>query len=80
MHLINKCDKDGLGLAVGFLPYGERWRRQRRIVQRYFDPQTVQMFRPAQEMRVHDLLAELMTTPNNFVRVVQRLEFCQVQP
>lgn len=31
----------GMGLAVGFLSYGERWRRQRRIVQRFFDPQTV---------------------------------------
>lgn len=66
----------GMGLAVGFLSYGERWRRQRRIVQRFFDPQTVQMFRPVQEMRVHILLAELMTAPNNFVRIVQRSEVC----
>lgn len=63
-----------LGLTLPFLPYGERWRRQRRLMQRYFDPQAVNTFRSQQESEVKRLLKRLLANPQDFQRSVKRYE------
>lgn len=55
-----------------FLPYGDRFRRQRRLMQRYFNTQEVSMFRPTQESRVLGFLGELLDKPQDFREAVQR--------
>ena len=55
-----------------FLPYGDRFRRQRRLMQRYFNAQEVAMFRPTQEKQVLGFLSELTSAPAKFREAVQR--------
>ena len=62
-----------MGSGLPFLPYGERWRKQRRLMQRYFDPQGVRIFRPIQEEQVKIFLGELMANPEDFAHTIERL-------
>ena len=61
-----------LGLTLPFLPYGERWRRQRRLMQKYFDANVVHQFRPLEEYEVGRLLNRLLLKPETFQRSVRR--------
>lgn len=62
----------GWSASLSFLPYGDRWRRQRRLMQRYFGAQAVQMFRPVQQARVRAFLRELLGDPDNFANSINR--------
>lgn len=62
----------GMGSGLPFLPHGDRWRKQRRLVQRYFDPQGVKKFRLAQEQEISLFLEELISAPQDFAHSIDR--------
>ncbi|KAH8104354.1 cytochrome P450 [Phellopilus nigrolimitatus] len=52
--------------SVTFIPYGDLWRRHRRLIQQYFNPRSVVSLRPHQVRSVHDLLEDLLQKPEDF--------------
>ena len=62
----------GWSLSLPFLTYGDRFRRQRRLIQRYFDAQAAMMFRPVQTERVHLFINELLHQLDRFRDATQR--------
>lgn len=63
----------GLGSSLPFLPYAGRWRKQRRIMQQYFGPQAISLYRDIQEHEVHAFLQELLHSPQQFMASSKRL-------
>ncbi|KAJ7044191.1 cytochrome P450 [Mycena alexandri] len=63
----------GWDFNIGFLPYGERWRRQRRMFQQHFRRDISQSYRPIQIQKVHRLLQELLTRPQEFRDLIKTL-------
>lgn len=62
----------GWSLSLPFLPYGNRFRRQRRVMQRYFDAQAVDVFKPTQVERVQAFLGDLLQSPDDFREAIHR--------
>lgn len=62
----------GWSTSLPFLNYGERFKRQRRMIQRYFDPSSVKMFSGFQQQGVHLYLGQLLQDPEEFKDVAQR--------
>ena len=56
------------------MPYGDRWRQQRRLFQRYLDPQAIQAFRPIKQLQVQALLQDLLSSPDDFINGVKRYD------
>ncbi|KAJ7773417.1 cytochrome P450 [Mycena metata] len=63
----------GWEFNLGFLPYGERWRRQRRMFQQHFRRDIAQTYRPIQIRKVHKLLQELLVRPQEFRELIRTL-------
>lgn len=68
----------GWATSLPFLQYGERFRRQRRMAQRYFDAQAVDMFRLAQVQGVELFLNDLHKNPEDFRKTIQRYSNLQM--
>ncbi|OSD07435.1 cytochrome P450 [Trametes coccinea BRFM310] len=49
---------------IGFMPYGEYWRRHRRVFWQHFHPNEVRKFWPVQQAAVRVLLSKLLATPS----------------
>jgi cytochrome P450 len=47
------------------LPYGDRFRKHRRLVQEYFHPRVLRNYYPMIELEVVTFVEELVKTPNN---------------
>lgn len=56
----------GWSFGTGFKPYGPVWHAHRRLMQQMFKPTTSLDYRPIQNEKVHDLLAGLLDTPEDF--------------
>ncbi|KIJ68050.1 hypothetical protein HYDPIDRAFT_83068 [Hydnomerulius pinastri MD-312] len=56
-----------------FLPYGDRWRLHRRLFHQAFRLNAAPSFRPIQMQKAHDLLTNLLLTPDNFLAHLQAL-------
>ncbi|ETW79741.1 cytochrome P450 monooxygenase 105 [Heterobasidion irregulare TC 32-1] len=54
------------------LPYGERFRKHRRLIQEAFSPQAILAFRPLQRMEACTLLLGLLESPDSFMGHVRR--------
>lgn len=59
-------------LALAFLRYGERFRKQRKLVQQHWNSQSVIAFRPSQMKETHTLLLNLVETPEYFQKHIER--------
>lgn len=68
----------GWATSLPFLRYGKRFRRQRRMTQRYFDSQAVDMFRLAQVQGVELFLNDLLKNPEDFRKAIQRYSILQM--
>ena len=55
-----------------FMPYGDRWRKHRRLIQQNFTPRTIVQYQPAQEYEIRKLLEDLRQEPEEFRRHVRR--------
>ncbi|KAI0690874.1 cytochrome P450 [Cerioporus squamosus] len=57
--------------ALGFLPYGAAWRRQRRIFWQHFHPGAIEKYRPIQLAAVHTFLAKVASDPEGLDEHIQ---------
>ncbi|KLO17671.1 cytochrome P450 [Schizopora paradoxa] len=51
----------------GFMPYGDEWRRHRKVFVSKFGPGNVHIFNPIQERAVAQLLDRMLCTPKDFL-------------
>ncbi|KAJ7175924.1 cytochrome P450 [Mycena filopes] len=58
---------------MSLLPYGDRWRRYRRIFQQHFRRDTSREYLPIQTKKVHRLLQGLLTSPEEFRELIKTL-------
>ncbi|KAI5122654.1 hypothetical protein M0805_007916 [Coniferiporia weirii] len=63
----------GWGLTLPLLPYGDRFRKHRRMMQKHFGQQAITSFRPMQEDEVRKFLRHLLAKPENFLGHIHRL-------
>lgn len=66
------CEMMGWNTILAFLPYGDKFRKHRRMMQQHFNSQAVVGFRPFQRVEVHTLLDNLLKSPQNFVQHFHR--------
>lgn len=52
--------------------YGPFWRDTRRVLQRQMHPQIVHRYRPIEMKSTHELLQNLLATPENFLEHIKR--------
>lgn len=51
---------------LGFLPYGEKFRKQRKMMQQHFNAQAVMNFYPVQQRELNTLLNDLLDSPEKY--------------
>ncbi|KAF5314896.1 hypothetical protein D9619_007188 [Psilocybe cf. subviscida] len=56
----------GWDFNAALMPYGQRWRRQRRLFQQAFKRVASLAYRPEQTRKVNDMLYGLLTSPDDF--------------
>lgn len=56
----------GWEINVAIMPYGDVWRRHRRVFQNNFNKKAVQNFEPVQTKKVRELLQGLLRAPEKF--------------
>jgi cytochrome P450 len=61
----------GWDFNAGIMPYGPRWRKQRRLLQQMLRKGTSLAYRPEQTRKVNDMLYGLLTSPEDFRDHVQ---------
>ncbi|RPD61610.1 cytochrome P450 [Lentinus tigrinus ALCF2SS1-6] len=61
----------GSDLNLGFMPYGNWWRRHRRAFWQYFRPQAVMNYRPVQKTMSTRYLGKLLRDPSRFKRYMR---------
>ena len=57
--------------ALGLLPYGATWRRQRRIFWQHFHPCAIEKYRPVQLSAVHTFLSKVASDPDRLDEHIQ---------
>ncbi|KAF9457686.1 cytochrome P450 [Collybia nuda] len=57
----------GWSSNVGFMPYGETWRRCRRLIHTAHSPEITKQYRPQQLKATHELLRRLLDDPDDFM-------------
>lgn len=72
LFIINPFCRIGWEGALFFLPYGNKFRRQRKIMQQHFNPQTIQSFRVLQRAELYILLNKLVSSPEHFSNHISR--------
>ncbi|KAF9243525.1 cytochrome P450 [Melanogaster broomeanus] len=61
-----------------FLPYGDRWRLHRRLFHQAFNANAALSFRPIQMEKAHELIMNLLTTPDDFSAHMQALSISTI--
>ncbi|KAE9394679.1 cytochrome P450 [Gymnopus androsaceus JB14] len=56
----------GWHFNVGAMPYNDTWRKHRRLYQQNFRPVAVQKIQPIQRRKIHDLVINLLNSPEDF--------------
>ena len=62
----------GWNTAVGLLPYGVRWRKQKKSFHEYFQPSVVNKYQPIQRREAQAFLRRLLVTPDNFFHHIRQ--------
>jgi len=63
----------GWDFNVGFMSVGDRWRQHRRMLQQHFRRDKSLSYRPVQMEKVHQLLQGLLSTPQDFRKLLKTL-------
>lgn len=66
-HANNFLTSMGHEWNFGFMPYGETWRKHRRMFVSKFGPANVHVYNPIQERASGQLLEKLLNTPEDFL-------------
>ncbi|KAJ7681389.1 cytochrome P450 [Mycena rosella] len=69
-------DLIGWDFTLGFIPYTNRWRQQRRLLHQSFRPDAARTYRPIQMTKIHDFLRGLLSKPEDFVALYKTHEPC----
>lgn len=56
----------GWDKVMSFLPYGNKYRRQRKMMMQRFNAQAIADYRPIQQRELHKLLNNLLDAPEGF--------------
>ena len=63
----------GYNRALGLLPYGDRFKKHRRLAKQLFgNTKTMEAFYPIEEEEAHRLLKRLVSQPDKFVNHIQK--------
>ena len=54
------------------MPYGDTWRRHRRLFHNHFNPSASLIYRDVQMKEAHSLLRSLVDNPEDFARHIRR--------
>jgi len=60
-------DLMGWDFNVGLLPYGDKWRRRRRLFQQQFKKDVALTCRPSQTRKIHGMLQKMLFAPDDFM-------------
>ncbi|KAJ6559130.1 cytochrome P450 [Mycena vulgaris] len=63
----------GWDFNFGFMPYGPRWRRHRRMLQGHFRREISLDYRPIQMEKIHDFLRGLLSRPEDLTSLYKTL-------
>ncbi|KAI0641987.1 CyP450 monooxygenase [Trametes meyenii] len=63
----------GQDFNTGFMPYGQWWRRHRRVFWQHFQPNVATKYRPIQRSKVHVFLLRLLKSPSHSRRHIRNL-------
>lgn len=66
------CNRMGWDRALAFLPYGERFRKHRKMIQQHFNAQAVIRFQSLQRTEIYILLNNLLKSPEAFDNHIRR--------
>ncbi|TFK28471.1 cytochrome P450 [Coprinopsis marcescibilis] len=72
-HSIMLSDLMGWGWVMSILPYGPRWKAQRKLFQQHFHPSKTATHQPYEQEQVHKLLERLLETPQDFLVHVRHI-------
>lgn len=62
----------GWDRVLAFLPYGDRFRKHRKMIQQHFNAQAVVRFQPLQRTEIYVLLHNLLKSPEVFDNHIKR--------
>ena len=57
----------GADFGVSLMPYGELWRKHRKLFHEHLQSSMIPNYIPIQRRKVHDFLHQLLVTPDNFL-------------
>ena len=57
----------GSDFATSLMPYGTRWKKQRRLLHEYFHANELYKYMPIQRREAHTVLRRLLVTPEDFL-------------
>ena len=60
------------GISIAFMPYGQWWRRHRKLFHEYFHHNAVTKYQPIQRQEVQAFLRRLLVTPDNFFHHIRQ--------
>ncbi|KDR67210.1 hypothetical protein GALMADRAFT_258606 [Galerina marginata CBS 339.88] len=63
----------GWSYNTGVVPYGDEWRRHRKVYQQNFRLENIQQYYPLQLRKVHEMLKGLLQTPEDFAKHNKKL-------
>ncbi|KAE9382630.1 cytochrome P450 [Gymnopus androsaceus JB14] len=70
---VNSHFRCGGELNLALAPYSDNWRKNRKLFQQNFRQSTINRFHPDQYAKVHELLRQLITTPDKFMQHILAL-------
>ncbi|KAJ7366653.1 cytochrome P450 [Mycena albidolilacea] len=63
----------GWDFNFSIMPYGEKWRQYRRLFHQHFRREAIPTYHPVQLKKIHGLLRDLLSTPEDFVEHTKTL-------
>ncbi|KAF8079095.1 cytochrome P450 [Lyophyllum atratum] len=57
----------GFDFNIGFIPYGDKWRRHRRLFQQHFKKEVSANYQPVQSKKIYEMLHDMLLTPEDFM-------------
>ncbi|KAJ7367004.1 cytochrome P450 [Mycena albidolilacea] len=63
----------GLEFNLAVMPHGEKWRQYRRLFHQHFRRDAIAAYHPIQLRKIHNLLRDLLATPESFVEHAKTL-------
>jgi len=67
------CDLMGWDLSFAFMPYGDVWRRRRKLMYQAFNPTAAKHFQPLECRAAHNMLRRFLDDPSNFMSHVRHM-------